>query len=71
MAFLEKESHRIRFVFTPKHCSWFNPIENYFAKLQRHAITHGNFTSVKINLTLKKNLTLKLKTTSTTTTLAC
>lgn len=47
MAFLEKESHRIRFVFTPKHCSWLNPIENYFAKLQRHVITHGNFTSVK------------------------
>ncbi len=24
MAFLEKQSHRIRFVFTPKHCSWLN-----------------------------------------------
>ena len=45
-AFLEKQEHRIRFVFTPKHCSWLNPIENWFAKLQRHAITHGNFSSV-------------------------
>jgi hypothetical protein len=45
--FLEKEDHRIRFVFTPKHCSWLNPIENWFAKLQRHVIRNGNFSSVK------------------------
>lgn len=45
--FLEKEEHRIRFVFTPKHCSWLNPIENWFAKLQRHVISKGNFSSVK------------------------
>lgn len=47
MAFLEEKTHRIRFVFTPKHCSWLNPVENYFAKLQRHVITNGNFTSVQ------------------------
>lgn len=46
-AFLEKAEHRIRIVFTPKHCSWLNPIENWFSKLQRHVITHGNFSSVK------------------------
>lgn len=46
-AFLEEESHRIRFVFTPKHCSWLNPIENWFAKLQRHVIANGNFSSLK------------------------
>lgn len=46
-AFLEKEDHRIQFVFTPKHCSWLNPIENWFAKLQRHVIKNGNFSSVK------------------------
>ena len=46
-AFLEDPEHRIRFVFTPKHCSWLNPIENWFAKLQRHVITNGNFSSVK------------------------
>ena len=44
--FLEKPHHRVRFVFTPKHCSWLNPIENWFAKLQRHIITKGNFTSI-------------------------
>jgi hypothetical protein len=45
--FLECEYHRIRIVFTPKHCSWLNPIENWFAKLQRHVIKNGNFVSVK------------------------
>lgn len=44
--FLEKSLHRVRFIFTPKHCSWLNPIENWFAKLQRHIINKGNFTSV-------------------------
>jgi len=46
-AFLEDESHRIRFVYTPKHCSWLNPIENWFAKLQRHVVRNGNFSAVK------------------------
>lgn len=45
-AFLENEARRIRFVYTPKHCSWLNPIENWFAKLQRHVIRNGNFFSV-------------------------
>jgi transposase len=45
-AFLETESHRIRFVFTPKHCSWLNPIENWFGKLQRQALTNASFKSV-------------------------
>jgi len=46
MAFLEKPEHRIRFVFTPKHCSWLNPVENWFSKLQAHVIKYGNFSSV-------------------------
>lgn len=46
-AFLESETHRIRFVFTPKHCSWLNPIENWFGQLQRHVITGGIFVSVE------------------------
>lgn len=46
-AFLERDSHRIRFLFTPKHCSWLNPIENWFAKIQRHIITNGNFSSTE------------------------
>jgi hypothetical protein len=45
--FLECEYHRVRLIFTPKHCSWLNPIENWFAKLQRHVIKNGNFLSVK------------------------
>jgi transposase len=45
--FLENANHRIRFAFTPKHCSWLNPIENWFAKLQRHVIKNGNFSSIK------------------------
>ena len=45
-AFLESKHHRVRFVFTPKHCSWLNPIENWFANLQRHVIKNGNFSSV-------------------------
>lgn len=47
MEFLENPDHRIRFVFTPKHCSWLNPVENWFAKLQRHVINNGSFSSVK------------------------
>jgi len=47
MAFLETQEHRIRFVYTPKHCSWLNPIENWFSKLQRHVITGGVFPSVQ------------------------
>ena len=46
--FLEDETHRIRILYTPKHCSWLNPIENWFAKLQRQALTHGNFESIDI-----------------------
>jgi len=46
MVFLENQEHRIRFVYTPKHCSWLNPIENWFGKLQRHVITGGVFSSV-------------------------
>lgn len=45
-AFLERAEHRVQFVFTPKHCSWLNPIENWFAKLQRHVVTNGNYSSV-------------------------
>ncbi len=47
LAFLETDTHRVRFIYTPKHCSWLNPIENWFAKLDRHIIRNGNFFSVK------------------------
>ena len=51
--FLENKEHRIRFLFTPKHCSWLNPIENWFAKLQSQALTNGNFISIEA---LNKNI---------------
>jgi len=47
MTFLEDKKHRIRFIFTPKHCSWLNPIENWFSKLEKHQLKHGQFKSIK------------------------
>jgi hypothetical protein len=46
-AFLEAEHHAIRFLFTPKHCSWLNPIENWFGHLQRKALNHQSFDSIE------------------------
>jgi transposase len=45
-AFLTDISHRIRFVFTPKHCSWLNQVEIWFGILSRKLINRGNFTSL-------------------------
>ncbi|WP_236343846.1 transposase [Paenibacillus plantiphilus] len=44
-AFLTDRTHRIRFVYTPKHCSWLNQIEIWFSILVRRLIQRGNFTS--------------------------
>lgn len=44
-AFLSDPSHRIRFVYVPKHTSWLNQIECWFSILVRRLIRHGNFTS--------------------------
>jgi transposase len=46
MGFLENEEHKIRFCFTPKHCSWMNQIENWFGTLERKVIKHGEFDSI-------------------------
>ena len=46
-AFLTDPSHRIRFVYVPKHTSWLNQIEIWFSILVRRVIKRGNFTSVK------------------------
>jgi hypothetical protein len=43
--FLSDPSHRIRFVFTPKHSSWLNQIEIIFGVIMRKVIRRGNFTS--------------------------
>lgn len=48
MEFLEQEDHRIRIVYTPKHCSWLNPIENWFGRLQRNRLRNASFNSLEI-----------------------
>lgn len=46
-AFLSDESHRIRFVYTPKHCSWMNQIEIWFSILSRRLLGRSSFESLK------------------------
>ena len=43
--FLTDPSHRIRFVFVPKHTSWLNQVEIWFSVLVRRVIRRGSFTS--------------------------
>lgn len=45
--FLTDKTHRVRFVYVPKHTSWLNQIEIWFSILVRRVIKRGNFTSVK------------------------
>jgi transposase len=44
--FLSDPSHRIRFVYTPKHSSWLNQIETVFGVIMRKVVRRGSFTSV-------------------------
>jgi DDE superfamily endonuclease len=46
-AFLSDISHRIRFMYTPKHTSWLNQIELWFSILVRRLLKRGNFASVE------------------------
>jgi hypothetical protein len=46
-AFLQDENHSIRFVYTPKHCSWLNQVEMWFGILTRRLLKRGNFTSIE------------------------
>ncbi len=43
--FLSDSNHRIRFAYTPKHCSWLNQVEIWFGILARKVIKRGNFAS--------------------------
>jgi transposase len=44
-AFLEVHPN-LRMHFTPTYSSWLNQVENWFAKIQRHVITRGVFSSL-------------------------
>ena len=43
--FLENAGHRLRFIYTPKHCSWLNQVEIWFSILSKKLIKWGNFKS--------------------------
>lgn len=46
-AFLSDPSHRIQFVYVPKHTSWLNQVELWFSILMRRVLKRGNFASVE------------------------
>ena len=45
MAFLSDPTHRIRFVYTPRHCSWLNQVEIWFSTIGRKLLSRGSFVS--------------------------
>lgn len=45
--FVQEPTHRIRFVYTPKHTSWLKQIELWFSILVRRLLKRGTFTSVE------------------------
>lgn len=46
-AFLSDLTHRVRFVYTPKHCSWLNQIELFFSVIARRVLRRGSFVSIE------------------------
>jgi hypothetical protein len=45
--FLADETHRIRFVYTPRHCSWLNQVEIWFSILARRLLKRASFVSTE------------------------
>jgi len=46
VAFLSDPSHRIQFLFTPRHCSWLNQVEIWFGTLRSKLTRWGSFASL-------------------------
>lgn len=47
-AFLSEQSHKIRFVYTPKHASWLNQVEVWFSILSRNLLKRLSCQSTEI-----------------------
>jgi transposase len=45
--FLQDALHRIRFVYTPRHCSWLNQVEIWFSILARRLLKRSSFISLE------------------------
>jgi transposase len=45
--FLCDLAHRVRFVYTPRHCSWLNQVEVWFSVLSRRLLRRASFASVE------------------------
>jgi len=45
--FLQDATHRIRFVYTPKHTSWLNQVEIWFSILVRKLLKRASFSSLE------------------------
>lgn len=46
-AFLQDITHRIRFLYTPKHSSWLNQVEIWFSILVRRLLKRASFRSTE------------------------
>lgn len=63
--FLMDESHRIRFIYTPKHSSWVNQIEIWFGIINRKLLKKSSYISIEemiqsiLNFIRQYNLTAK------------
>ena len=45
LEFLEDPTHRVRFVYLPKHTSWMNQVEMWFSILSKRLLKRGVFKS--------------------------